>query len=557
MTRYNRGTATKPAPLGPVTTERFPTGETALGHPGYERDKVSELFLLAVTYVPEQKTHHEMGVARDRRFIELVRSVAVTHPEWMVDFLTYLRLDTGMRSGAIVAAAEAAHARLEAACNGSTRQMVDAVCQRADEPGEFLAYWWQQFGKRIPMPVKRGLGDAAWRLYTEWSTLKYDSPDNPIWFADVIGLVRPTGTLRDCQGSKPIEGTWRGDLYGHLRRCREGGGVEIPARLAMLMARRALMDVPVADRRALLNKEVLKSAGMTHQAVGGWLEGPMDAAAWSACIPNMGYMALLMNLRNFDKTGVSDTVASRVGAVLADAANVRKSRVRPLQFLAAYRAAPSLRWSWPLEQALGHSLDNIPELAGHTLIMVDTSHSMRDPFSDDGTMMRWDAAAMFGIALARRCTKVDVVSYASAQKYHGDQPGERSVEFLLRKGESLLTAVKRWNDDGYFIDAATETAASLRARYAGHDRVVLITDEQAGNDPMEVNRSVPATVPMYTLNLAGYRYGHAPTGPNRYCFGGLTDAMFDVVRLIEAGQRADWHAVFDRHGRVLVGQAAG
>lgn len=125
-------------------------------------------------------------------------------------------------------------------------------------------------------------------------------------------------------------------------------------------------------------------------------------------------------------------------------------------------------------------------------------------------------------------------------------PGERSVEFLLRKGESLLTAVKRWNDDGYFIDAVTETAASLRARYAGHDRVVLITDEQAGNDPVEVNRSIPPGVPMYTLNLAGYRLGHAPAGPNRYCFGGLTDAMFDAVRLIEAGKRADWHAVFHR-----------
>jgi hypothetical protein len=320
----------------------------------------------------------------------------------------------------------------------------------------------------------------------------------------------------------------------------------------MLRARQVLMGVAEGNRHLYLDPTVLKAAGMTHQAVSGWLEREMDLAAWTACIPNMGYMALLMNLRTFDQKQVSDVVARRVGDVLADAGNVRKSRVRPLQFLAAYRAAPSLRWSWPLEQALGHSLDNIPELTGHTLIMVDTSHSMRDPFSEDGTMRRWDAAALFGIALARRCAKVDVVSYASAQKYYGDRPGERSVEFLLRQGESLLTAVKRWNDDGYFLDAATETAASLRARYTVHDRVVVITDEQAGSDPIEVNRSIPATVPMYTLNLAGYRNGHAPTGPNRYCFGGLTDSMFDVVRLIEAGQRADWHAVFNQRRRDLV-----
>jgi hypothetical protein len=548
MTKYNRGTVAG-APRGPVTTERFPTGRTALGHPGYARDKPSELFLLAVTYTPEENTHHEMGVARDQRFIELVKDVAVTHPEWMVDFLTYLRLDTGMRSGAIVAAAEAAHARLEAGEHGATRQMVDAVLQRADEPGEFLAYWWATFGRgTLPKPVKRGLADAVWRLYSEWSVLKYDSPNKPIRFADVIGLVRPTGSLHDTEGTKPIKGTWRGVLYDYLRRQREvaTGAVMLSPELRMLTARVALMATPADLRREWLRPDVLKAAGMTHQAVGGWLEGPMDSAVWSACIPNMGYMALLMNLRNFDQAGVSDVVARQVGEVLATADNVRKSRVRPLQFLAAYRAAPSLRWSWPLEQALGYSLDNVPELDGHTLVMVDTSSSMNDAFSKDGTMRRWDAAALFGIALARRCARVDLVSYSSAQKYYNQQPGERSQEFLPRAGESLLTALTRWRDGGYFLEGGTETARSLRARYTTHDRVVLITDEQAGQDPIEVNRSVPAQVPMYTLNLAGYEHGHAPTGPNRYCFGGLTDSMFDVIRLIEAGQRSDWHAVFTR-----------
>jgi hypothetical protein len=544
MTKYNRGTVAGAA-RGPVTTERFPTGRTALGHPGYARDKPSELFLLAVTYVPEENAHHEMGVARDQRFIELVKDVAITHPEWLVDFLTYLRLDTGMRSGAIVAAAEAARARLEAGEHGATRQMVDAVLQRADEPGEFLAYWWATFGRgTLPKPVKRGLADAVWRLYSEWSVLKYDSPDKPVRFADVIAMVRPTGSLHDTEGTKPIIGTWRAALYDHLRRRREGGGEFIPDELRMLRARHVLMDVAHGNRRLHLDPTVLKAAGMTHQAVGGWLEGPMDAAAWSACIPNMGYTALLMNLRNFDQAGVSDKVAARVSEVLADPDNVRKSRVRPLQFLAAYRAAPSLRWSWPLEQALGYSLDNVPELDGHNLVMVDTSTSMNDPFSKDGTMRRWDAAALFGIALARRCARVDLVSYSSAQKYFHEQPGERSQEFLPRAGESLLTALTRWRDGGYFLEGGTETARSLRARYTTHDRVVLITDEQAGDDPIEVNRSIPPQVPMYTLNLAGYRHGQAPTGPNRYCFGGLTDSMFDVIRLIEAGERADWHAVF-------------
>ncbi|WP_280293816.1 hypothetical protein [Nocardia abscessus] len=48
-------------------------------------------------------------------------------------------------------------------------------------------------------------------------------------------------------------------------------------------------------------------------------------------------------------------------------------------------------------------------------------------------------------------------------------------------------------------------------------------------------------MPLYTWNLAGYRYGHAPGGtPYRHTFGGLTDAAFRMIPLLEAGRDADW-----------------
>ncbi|MGW4718632.1 hypothetical protein [Nocardia sp. NPDC004260] len=41
-------------------------------------------------------------------------------------------------------------------------------------------------------------------------------------------------------------------------------------------------------------------------------------------------------------------------------------------------------------------------------------------------------------------------------------------------------------------------------------------------------------------NLAGYRYGHAPSGtPHRHAFGGRTDAAFRMIPLLEAGRDAD------------------
>ena len=74
----------------------------------------------------------------------------------------------------------------------------------------------------------------------------------------------------------------------------------------------------------------------------------------------LGYLALLRNLRNLDEAGVPDDVAARVAARLADPEQVRRSRVFPFRFLAAYQAAPSLRWAHALEQALSASLANVP-----------------------------------------------------------------------------------------------------------------------------------------------------------------------------------------------------
>ncbi|MFE2297906.1 hypothetical protein ACFXAW_06890 [Streptomyces sp. NPDC059445] len=82
---------------------------------------------------------------------------------------------------------------------------------------------------------------------------------------------------------------------------------------------------------------------------------------------------------------------------------------------------------------------------------------------------------------------------------------------------------------------------ALRQEFKGHDRVVIVTDEQAGHDHVEVDRSIPQSTPMYTWNLAGYQSGHAPSGRGRrHTFGGLTDAAFRMVPVLEAGRDATW-----------------
>ncbi|MEU0658451.1 TROVE domain-containing protein [Streptomyces lavendulocolor] len=525
MARFNIRSSAAAAAVRAVSPVRS-TGRTTThqGGAGVLRDPRSELFLLAVANFVTQETFYESAGERDDRFAALVRRLAVEDPEWTAGLLGWLRGEGNMRTAALVGAAEYVRARLEASATDgpANRRVVDSVLQRADEPGELLGYWTSRYGRNVPKPVKRGIADAVRRLYGPRSLLKYDTATKGYRFGDVLNLVHAAP-----DPDKP----WQGALFQYaLDRRHHPEAAQPPASSRMLTAHRALMELPAAERRAVVTgpggAERLAEAGMTWEALAGWLQGPLDAAAWEAVIPSMGTMALLRNLRNFDEAGVSDRVAADVAARISDPEAVATSRQFPFRYLAAYQHAPSLRWSYPLEQALGHSLANVPRLPGRTLVLVDRSGSMWAPLSQRSRLNRADAAAVFGAAVAMRAADADLVEF-----------GTSSAPVPHSAGESVLKVLDRFHSMG-----GTNTTEAVRTHYRRHDRVLIVTDEQAScshhGDPVQ---QVPADVPVYTWNLAGYRPGHAPSGnAARHTFGGLTDSAFRMVPLLEAGRTADW-----------------
>lgn len=179
MAKFNT-TGTRPAVgSGPIATDTQPTGTTHEGAPGYARSAKSELFLCAVSNMVGESSFYESGGDRDQRYRDLISQIATADAGWTLAFLTWLRGEGNMRSASLVGAAEAVKARLDAAKDGSevangarNRQLINAVLQRADEPGELLAYWTSRYGRAIPKPVKRGVADAILRLYTERNLLK-------------------------------------------------------------------------------------------------------------------------------------------------------------------------------------------------------------------------------------------------------------------------------------------------------------------------------------------------------------------------------------------------
>lgn len=543
MSKFNTKDAKPSAgtPMGTTGPARTHEGGLAWSH-----DNKSALLLLAVTNMVGESTFYESGNARDARFRDLVHKVAVDDAEWMCNFVAWLRDKANMRSAAVVAACEAVKARLNAdagkARNGNkgdgfNRRMIASACKRADEPGELLSYWTSRYGRKLPKPVKRGVADAVQRLYDGKNTLKYDSDTNAYRFGDVIDLVHPAPA-----DDKP----WQGELFRYvLDRRHNRPDLRLPQGNKTLAARQALMELPVPERRKVLlsadGPERLAEAGMTWEALAGWLQGPMDAKAWEAIIPSMGAMALMRNLRNFDEAKVSDKVAQQVCAKLSNPEDIRKARVFPYRLLSAYRAAPSLRWGHALDKGLDAACSNLPEFKGSTLVLVDTSGSMQGCVSAKSKVRHVDIGALFGVALAMRGNDVELYGFA------GDYTGNVVFPHNLVKGGSALKQIDSFCSKIGTVGHGTKTVEAVRATFREtiHKRVVIISDMQthlsAGWGGMSVSNAVPKDVPIFGINTSGYASTSINTSdPNRYEIGGFSDAMFTMMDLLSKGRDAGW-----------------
>jgi hypothetical protein len=505
------------------------------GGPAYARDVKGELFLLAVTNMVGEDTFYEAAGERDERFRDLVHAAVAEDADWVARFVPWLRNVANMRSASVVAAVEYVRAG-----GPFGRRVVDAALSRADEPAEVLAYFTSRYGRAVPQPIKRGVADAARRLYGERAALKYDGLSRAWRMADVLDMthVKPRD---DAQSA----------LFRYLLdRRHDRADVVVPESLPTIRANAELQTLAVDERRAWVNMAAadppfadrLASAGMTWESLSGWLSGPMDKAAWEAVIPSMGYMALLRNLRNFDDAGVGDDVAAKVAAKLSDPDEVARSRQFPYRFYSAYQAAPSLRWGYALERALEAATGNIPAFDGRTLVLVDTSASMSGrAFSRRSTMTPVTAAALFGVVMAKRGNAVDLHGFADGVFRH-----------KVDRAASVLREVERFTDRVGEVGHGTRIAESLRATYRRHDRVVIVSDMQTFPDSGFASQfgarftgvapdAVPKRVPVYGFNLGGYRATVFDAGRgNRHEFGGLNDATFTMLNLLESRTSAGW-----------------
>jgi hypothetical protein len=311
--------------------------------------------------------------------------------------------------------------------------------------------------------------------------------------------------------------------------------------LSMINENKQLRADAAKDVKALLDSNRVKAAGMTWEDVLSLGGSKLDKKKlWESVIPSMGIMALIRNLRNFEEAGISKESRDYVILQLTSPSVIAKSRQFPYRFLSAYQNTNSLQYHAALETALELSTQNIPELDGNTLVLIDTSGSMAAKMSDRSKMSLAGNAALFGAAVAARNPKtVDLVMFGTTAK-----------QVKVKAGTSVLKIVEEIERRNGEVGWGTETVNALRQFFdpKKHKRVFIFTDGQSfghsgyyyatGGSVSSFNFG---NAWVYAFDLAGYKVTDLPVGKDRkYQLGGLTDATFRLVPVLESFRDDSW-----------------
>lgn len=304
------------------------------------------------------------------------------------------------------------------------------VIQRADELTEFLAIYWKDGKRPLSAQVKKGLA-SAFRKFDAYQLAKYNR-DGAVKLRDALFLchAKPKDEEQEAVWKRlvdktlPAPDTWEVALSGG------------------------------ADKKTTFERLIAEN--------------------------NLGYMALLRNLRNMKEAGVDKAIVA--DALMKGAA---KSKALPFRFVAAARAVPA--WEDKIDAAMQLALGDQETLPGKTAILVDVSGSMEHPLSAKSDLRRIDAAAALAVLLAGIADDLEVYTFST-----------QVVQVPPRAGMALVDAIHRSQvHSGTYLGQAVTTLNAQRE----YDRLIVITDEQSADRvPDPRGRG-------YVINVASYKNG--------------------------------------------------
>ena len=509
------------------TFARAPDTTNLAGGDAYAQTaKLEFVSTLITTFLQDEFYRTEQQTTEQLR--ALVAKLAATDPLYAAKAALYARHKHGMRSVTHLVAGEIAKL-----VKGTpwTKSFHDKIVRRPDDALEILSYYLTTYGRPLPNSLKKGLG-AALARFDEYQLAKYRRDHAAFKLVDAVNLVRPPATpalTALVRGTLAPAQTWE------TRLTKAGAD-------AIATAEAAAAETGDTDETAL--------AAATAEALAA-----AKADAWATLVRErkLGYLALLRNLRNIlthaappavhdsvgtivqqalDEKGVTlahapctDTIAD-LCAQLADETAVRRSLVYPFQFLAALDVLKqgnllgAARVMDALNQAVDHSLANVPRFDGATLVALDSSGSM------DGRP--WNIGTLFAAVLVKT-TGADLLLFDTDARYH-----------TLNPRDTTLTAASGIP----FASGGTNFNAIFQRANRAYDRVIVLSDMQgwigggAPNDALaEYQQKYAAAPRIYSFDLKGYGTLQFPQ-ERVYCLAGWSDRTLDIMQKLDRDPNA-------------------
>ncbi len=435
--------------------------------------KLELVSVLLTTFLEDEFYRTEKQTTEKLR--ELIKKV--DDPRFAAKAALYARNTYGMRSVSHLVAGELAKSVKGARWS---KNFFAQVVRRPDDVMETLGYYLAVYGRPVPNSLKKGLG-AALARFDEHQLAKYRREHSAFKLVDAVNLVRPQATQalsKLVRGELAPAQTWETKLT-------QAGDAESSEQVAAAKSQ-----------------------------------------AWAELVRErkLGYLALLRNVRNI--LTHAPEVLDELSQQLASEAAVRKSLVFPFQFLSAVEVLKqgnlpdASRVMDALNEAIDHSLANVPKFDGNTLIALDSSGSMVGRPQTIGSLFAATLVKAIG---------ADLMLFSDDARY-----------ITLNLRDTTLTAAQSIP----FIQGGTNFNAIFQRANRAYDRIVILSDMQGwvgGGAPVQpfadYQKRYGVAPRVYSFDLKGYGTMQFPQ-ERVYCLAGWSDRVFDLMQKFDRDPEA-------------------
>lgn len=277
-------------------------------------------------------------------------------------------------------------------------------------------------------------------------------------------------------------------------------------------------------KKAETEEEVInciKQGQLPHEVISSSLKIPLTKNIWREIAFQMPIFALLKNLATLERHDLLPELNEYVRSKLNNSEILAKSKILPFRFLDAFNATRTSSTQDLLRLGLDMSFDNLEDIEGKTVILLDISGSMRGD--------NIQKPAVFAFSLLKKMKKeARLIGF-----------NDRAFEIPFSQVDSILTQANGIPTSGG-TNSEVGIEVLLRERYKT-DNIIMITDEQQntgspffhslGNYRHRINEHVKT----FIINIASTTGSLCPDFKNIFYLYGWSDQILQFISLESKG----------------------